>query len=56
MEMSIQLHTLITLSTDRGLVEFNEEEAGWVPEPHWTPRRRENSLLLLNIKPRFPGH
>jgi hypothetical protein len=65
-EVDVQRHALVTSNVWRGMASFtlrplySEKKppvlivygAGWAPEPLWTLSWRDNSLLLMQTKPR----
>jgi hypothetical protein len=52
MEVSGQTHAQATLSLGKEPPVPTGEEAGWVPEPHWTLLSREGNLAPEGINPR----
>jgi hypothetical protein len=53
MEVSSQLHNTAG-STPGKETTVPIRETGWVPEPVWALCRREESLRLPGIEPKFP--
>jgi len=51
MEVSGQLHNLVTLFLEKELPVLIVQEVGWAPESVWTWWQRKKALPLLAIKP-----